>query len=281
MSDVQIPDIDNTAEAWGDVLRQLAEQARADGAQRDSGLVLTQILDDLSRVLDSYAVRLDGEEVLAGVPGVPGVSEAPGVADAPEAQDQGSNQAETQEALADVSTFREQLAISPAPAFDLPGWIRATLDEHYALIADHETRIAQLEGSLADALNRIAWLENNIGLSAVAADPSIVEMPFDPDDYNPDAWGSIERAREALTRQVLREYNKIARMRQAVLNAVMNLTDAPGLDDDQRAELAQHKARADRLDQIDVVRDAKIDEVNALNDLTEAKAYQTFVGWPR
>lgn len=297
-------EVENTSAAWGAKLLALATEARGDSQQRDTDSALGMYLDDLSRVLTSYAARL-------GVELLPEATEET----APIAEDELLGGPESGEPLAvhipdgssagpeptriefappfDPSVIHEMIgvlanrigALESAPAAeaaDLPGWIRATLQEHHDRITSLEEALAQYAAALDNAVERIAaWLENNIGLDTVTLASSFIETPHNPDDYNPDAWGSIERARAALSTQVHRAHARQARLRQSVLNAVMNLTDAPDLSDDDRAQLAQHKARADRLDQIDVIRDSKLDEIAALDDLDAAKAYRADEGWQK
>jgi hypothetical protein len=300
-------EVENTARAWGEKLLALAEEAYGDSLQRDTDSVLGMHLDDLSRALTAYAARLGVEPV--AMPAEP--KTAGPEAQEPEAQETGLNQAETQEPLAPqlgegaavpeavadsafnpsdlyalLGALHERVtALETKPDADLPGWLRETLQSHHERMDGHDARIAQLEALLADALTRIAWLENNIGLSGVSVtDDFVADVPINPDDYNPESWGSIERAREALGKQVRREHRNLAGIRQTVLNAVVDLSDRQALgdlSDDDRAQLAQHRARADRLDQIDSVRDMKLDEIAGLDDLGAAKTYRADVGWPQ
>lgn len=95
----------------------------------------------------------------------------------------------------------------------------------------------------------------------------------------PEAWGSIERARAALAKRIQRKHAALTVIRQTVLNAVAGMVGSVDLSDDEKAELEQHRARADRLAQIDVVRDAKLNEVWSLDDLEAARAYDVDAGW--
>lgn len=249
--------IENTATAWGDALHALAREASADAAQRDSSTQLSVILDDLSRVLDAYVVRLTGVERGASDQ----QSGSLDFLDEPEA-------AAADDAPAAPAT--------PAPPYELPDWLLSTLENHHA-------RITALEESVA---SMAALLENNANLNTVSvASKFAASTPVDPDDYQPESWGSIERARLALSNRVRREHARRSSIRQTVLNAVMDLAsqqaaDPESFSDDDRAQLAQQRARAERLAQIDVTRDVKIDEVAGLDDLAIARAYVAESGWP-
>lgn len=246
--------IDNTSFAWSDAIRAMRDEAKADAAQRDSSTQLSVILDDLSRVLDAYATRLDGVERVDGT----------------------SSAVAEQENLADEFDAGAPQSLPPASeqtgAAEIPDWLIETLNAHHERISALEDRINDLEEN--------AQL-TNVSVSA----PFMAETPEDPADYRPESWGSIERARQALSNRVRREHSRRAAIRQTVLNAVTDLatrqdSDPLSFSEDDRAQLRQQRARSDRLSKIDLIRDVKLDEIGALDDLEIARAYEAEQGWP-
>lgn len=273
--------VDNTPEAWGETLFALAEEAGRDAASRDSSTVLSEILHDLSKVLGAYVARLED---------IPRTVSAPSSDDLDIARDMSPERvaaptssvsaapikgAGVSSRIADMQAALAGLDERLTRAFDLPGWIRDTLDSH------HE-RIAALEAVIPGMLDKIAYLESNANLVNVAIGNEFVadKTPIDPNDYAPETWGSIERARQALRNRVNREYNSRAAVRQLVLQAVVDLASVQDRSDDDEMQLKQMQVRAERLGELDVVRDVKLDEIANLDDLEKARSYETGVGWP-
>lgn len=281
---MSMTDINNTPDAWSDALRALADEARADAAARDSATVLAEILDDLSRVLDAYVVRLDGVERSVKVAAL----ETTALTGLEKQAEQIEQEAEIPAivehiaatmAVADMDALTARIAALEARNTDLPGWIRSVLE-------DHHDRLVAVENAVVDLQDRITLLENSAQLTQVdVPQEMIAEQPIDPLDFRPEAWGSIERARQALSNRVHREHRKRATVRQTVLNAVTALAiqqnaDPATFSEDDRAQLRQHQERANILAEIDVVRDVKLDEIAALDDLEIARAYEAEGGWP-
>lgn len=268
--------IDNTEAAWGEALLKLAEEAKSDAAQRDSGLVLAQTLDDLSRVLVSYASRLGVEKLPERAVGI--AEDLLGGPDELSERDQAV--LENIERLTTPPTLPWSTALEarlaalearPAPEpFDLPGWVRETLQSH------HE-RISALEALVGDLVEMVEANANRTEVTLSA--PFTPEAPLDPDDFNPEAWGSIDRAREALSRRVWREHKKRAALRQTVLNDVIALSSLEELSDDDEARLRQHRERAEVLSQNDIVVGVKLDQIAALDSLDDARIYDPAAGW--
>lgn len=279
--------IENTAEAWGAHLLALAAEAYSDAGEVGSELQLHHVLKDLTTVLEAYAGRLGVEkgaprvydpaaeqaavEAMAATPDVASKLEA----DAPYFSSPGPRSDEGRNAIP-AEPFKgriETLEGAPVPILEIPSWILDTFQAH------HE-RISALEAQLAAAQDVIEALGRNQQRDTIVIPEGLKgDDPLTSDDMRPEAWGSIERARAALAKRIQRKHAALTVIRQTVLNAVAGMVGSVDLSDDEKAELEQHRARADRLAQIDVVRDAKLNEVWSLDDLEAARAYDVDAGW--
>lgn len=307
--------IDNTAEAWGEHLLALAAEAEADAGEHGTELQLHHVLKDLTTVLAAYAGRLGVEkqpareydpaveqaavEAMAAAPDVASKLEAdapymaaPGrrspddvrntingaierlVSDIPpQSESYGGGGLGVD--LAPILGRIETLEGAPVPVLEIPPWILDTFNAH------HE-RISVLEARLEQALATIDALQRTQQRDTIAIPETLlVEDVLTSDDLRPEAWGSIERARTALSKRIVKKHRDLTVVRQSVLSAIAALANpAIELTDDEVAEMAQHRARSERLAEIDIVRDRKLDEVAGLDDLEAARGYDVDAGWP-
>lgn len=244
--------IKNTARDWRSFLVELAAEAARDADSTPAEYALHDVLHDLSLVAAAYSERLDvlrGEEGAAEAEGelkqlVPG---------------------ETGQLVTDVPPAAP--TAGPVSPSELPDWLLETLRNMGAEIDDLRVRVAALELNAQKTVITPApqYAVDEVGI-------------FDEDS---SAWNSVGRARSALRGMIGREHQQRARIRQAILARVTALAMQQDLDADERAELAQHRDRADELATIDAIAATKIDEVEGIDDLEVLRTYNARGGWPQ
>ena len=243
--------IKNTARDWRSFLVELAAEAARDADSTPSEYALHDVLHDLSLVAAAYSERLDvlrGEE-----------SAVEGESELKRLVPEGANQLVT-----DAPDAAQAGPVSPS---ELPDWLLETLRNMGAEIDDLRARVAVLElnAQKTSITPAMQYAVDEVGI-------------FDEDSR---AWNSVGRARSALRGIIGREHQQRARIRQAILARVTSLAMRQDLDADERAELAQHRDRAEELATIDAVAASKIDEVEGIDDLEVLRTYNARGGWPQ
>lgn len=279
----RLADLDNTETSLGAFCLAVSDRVAVLAAEQDTGLKLHGAMTDLSLVLKAYAARC-GVERTAILERPEDVARA--ISDDVEVQ-QATREAVIEEATQAAEAAPVEVAPAaetPAPEYKLPDWLAEGMQQLHERLAVLEAegfprRVASLEQRVADLE---AALERMGEADAITPSPTLMVEKIDPEDYRPESWNSIDRARQALRNQVGRAYSERTAIRQTVLNAVTALADLAArgaLDDQQQAELAQQRERADRLAQLDVNYGVKLDEIAALDDLDEARKYDAAAGW--
>lgn len=242
---------DNNAESWGAFLLKVADEAEHDAGEHDTSLALHVTLKDLANIARAYVDRLGvertGKVSAPATVGLIGLLTGDEIPASPE--------------IFGVSALTETVnALSEKVAHlgELPDWLLAT-------IKDLDARLTALEA-------RAQF--NTVDVSSLRLDPVVVL------DDDRTAWDSIDRARAALRGMIIRKHRDMTQIRQKVLDRVTALARQPERDNDEKAELGQHEARAHELAEIDAIAGVKLDEIAGLDDLELARLFDVDKGWP-
>lgn len=232
--------INNTASDWHAFLSSLSEEASRDAAATDPRFALHDVLKDLGLVAKAYATRLDVER--------------------------GKEVKQSDRAAASPLVTAPQVAVDeqvapPSPA-GVPGWLLDTLAALGERVDVLEKRVAELEEN-----QQKTW----INAPTAPISEAVIE--------DRSTWGNIMVARSQLRAMVDREHASLTRARQTLFARVTELANTPDPDGKISAELRQQSARVDEFALIDAVRGRKLDEIAALDDLTEARSFDVEGGW--
>jgi hypothetical protein len=244
--------IKNTARDWRSFLVELAAEAARDADSTPAEYALHDVLHDLSLVAAAYSERLD---VLRGEEGA-----AENEDELKQLVPEGTVQLVTDVPLAAATA-------GPVSPSELPDWLLETL--------------RSMGNEIESLRSRVAALEDNAQKQTITPAPQYALDEVGIFDEDRMAWNSVGRARSALRGMIGREHQQRARIRQAILARVTSLAMRQELDADERAELAQHRDRADELATIDAIAASKIGEVEGIDDLLVLREYDTRAGWPQ
>lgn len=243
--------IKNTARDWRSFLVELAAEAARDADSTPAEYALHDVLHDLSLVAAAYSERLD---VLRGEEGA-----AEGESELKQLVPEGTAQLVT-----DVPVAASAGPVSPSV---LPDWLLETL--------------RNMGNEIESLRSRVSALEDNAQKQIITPAPLYAVDEVGIFDEDRMAWNSVGRARSALRGMIGREHQQRARIRQTILARVTSLAMQQELTADERAELAQHRDRADELATIDAIAASKIGEVEGIDDLLVLREYDTRGGWPQ
>lgn len=248
--------VGENSKSWLEFLKALAAEAARDAESIEPSMALHGVLRDLSNVALAYAGRIDlirGEEIKLSLLAEVGDSER---------------------LVNDPVAAESEGPVSPSV---LPSQQTETKTENEG--PAYEARIAALEYALSELALRVEDLERNQNKVSITPTP-----PFAMDDeqINEDraTWNSVDSARAALRALVNREHKERSASRQAILARIASLASVRDPDEALRAEIVQHQARAEEFGSIDVIRDVKLDEIAAIDDLLELREFNEKKGWP-